>query len=236
MSILRIVFVLSAIVAFYYIYKSLTKKGSVTSLVDAKTKQTIYPQKLANSTGSNNYTYSIWIYVDDWNYRYGEPKVIFGRTDSNELSDSNPSPSVLLGSINNNLSILTTTYPTKDSSTPSIHNCEVKNIPLQKWTHVLVSLYGRSLDVYLDGKLVRTCVLPGVPKVNARAPVEVTPNGGFDGYTAKFMYFDGPTNPQEAWNIYREGFGSGGLGNLLDKYRIKIAFLDNNVEQGSIEI
>ena len=41
MSILRIVFVLSAIVAFYYIYKSLTKKGSVTSLVDAKTKQTI---------------------------------------------------------------------------------------------------------------------------------------------------------------------------------------------------
>ena len=79
-------------------------------------------------------------------------------------------------------------------------------------------------------------MLPGVAKVNTRAPVEITPDGGFEGYTAKFMYFDGPTNPQEAWNIYKQGFASGGIGNIFEKYKIKVAFLEDNVEQGSLEI
>jgi len=238
MSILRIVFVIMAIVIFYYIYKMLTNKGSVTTLEDAKTKQTIEAKKLAESSGSNNYTYSIWMYIDDWNYRYGEPKVVFGRTDSSKLSEPNPSPSVVLDPIQNNLNIAVTTYNSKEaSSMPMIHNCVIKNVPLQKWTNLLISLYGRSLDVYLDGKLVRTCVLPGIARVNKYAPVEITPNGGFAGFTSKFLYFDGPTNPQEAWNIYKQGFSSGNVfGSLFDKYKIKVAFLDNNVEQGSIEI
>ena len=53
----------------------------------------------------------------------------------------------------------------------------------------------------------------------------------------KFMYYDMPTNPQEAWNIYKDGFASGGsLGNFFEKYKIKVAFLENNIEQGSLEI
>lgn len=237
MRLLQIIFIIMAIIVFYYIYKSLTGKSSVSSLSSGKIRQVIDPKDLANSSGSSNYTYSIWMYVDDWNYRYGEPKVVFGRTDNNQLGEANPSPSVSLGAMQNNLIISLATYPTKQSTTATIHNCEIKNVPLQKWTNLLISLYGRSLDVYLDGKLVRTCVLPGVAKVNTRAPVEITPNGGFAGYTAKFMYFDGPTNPQEAWNIYKSGFaGTLGLGNILEKYKIKVAFLDNNVEQGSIEI
>ena len=90
--------------------------------------------------------------------------------------------------------------------------------------------------MYLDGKLVRTCILPGVAKVNKNAPISITPNGGFDVFTAKFMYFDGPTNPEEAWNIYKKGFASGGLGSLFDKYKIKVSFMEDNVEQGSLEI
>ena len=47
-----------------------------------KTASTITASTLATN-GSNgqssNFAYSIWFYVNDWNYRYGEPKVIFGR-------------------------------------------------------------------------------------------------------------------------------------------------------------
>lgn len=236
MSLLHILYIIMALVIFYYIYTSLTSSATITSLTDAKTSQTIDPSKLVNNSGSNNYTYAIWMYVDNWNYRYGEPKVIFGRNDTATKGESNPSPSVVLGAMQNDVTISVTTYPTTSGGTPVIHNCVVKNIPLQKWTSLLISLYGRSLDVYLDGKLVRTCVLPGVAKVNTKAPVEITPSGGFDGSTAKFTYLDHATNPDEVWNIYKKGFGQGTFGNLFEKYKLKFAFLKNNIEQGSIEI
>jgi len=236
MSLLKILFIILALVIFYYIYVGLTSSGAITSMTDGKVAQTIDPSKMANNSGTSNYTYAMWMYVDNWNYRYGQPKVIFGRNESSSNGEANPSPSVVLGAMQNDLTISITTYPTSSGGSPLVHNCVIKNVPLQKWTCVLISLYGRSLDVYLDGKLVRTCVLPGVAKVNTRAPVEITPDGGFEGYTAKFMYFDGPTNPQEAWNIYKQGFSSGGLGNLFEKYKIKVAFLEDNVEQGSLEI
>jgi len=217
----------------------MTKHEVITSLSDAKVMQTINEKTLTKNSGTNNYTYAIWTYIDNWNYRYGEPKVIFGRTDNSSSDGSNPAPSVVLGSTQNDLTISVTTYPVGGDAggVPLVHKCLVKNIPLQKWTCILISLYGRSLDVYLDGKLVRTCVLPGVAKPNTSSPVKITPDGGFDGYTAKFMYLDHPTNPQEAWNIYKQGYGSGGIfGNLFNKYQIKFAFMEDNHEQGSLVI
>ena len=101
---------------------------------------------------------------------------------------------------------------------------------------MIISLYGRSLDVYLDGKLVKTCVLPGPAKVYANQPVYVTPAGGFSGFTSNIRYWTTAKNPQEAYNIYKEGYGGSSLGNLFNKYRIKVAFLDDNVEKGSFEI
>ena len=78
------------------------------------------------------------------------------------------------------------------------HQCVVKNFPLQKWVNLIVSVYGRTLDIYIDGKLVRTCILPGVAKVNAKANIVVTPNGGFNGWTSNFKYWAHASNPQEA--------------------------------------
>ena len=92
------------------------------------------------------------------------------------------------------------------------------------------------MDVYIDGKLVRTCVLPGVAKVNTNTDVTITPLGGFSGYTANFQFFPNATNPQEAYNIYKKGFGGSALGNLFNKYRIKFTFLVDNEEEGSFEI
>jgi hypothetical protein len=88
----------------------------------------------------------------------------------------------------------------------------------------------------VDGKLVRTCVLPGVAKVNPDANITVTPMGGFQGWTSNFEYWDDASNPQQAYNIYKSGFGGSLLGDLFNKYRIKISFLEDNQEQGSFEI
>ena len=101
---------------------------------------------------------------------------------------------------------------------PSIHTCNVPNVPLQRWVNLIVSVYGRSLDVYIDGKLVRTCVLENTAFVDPKAGVYVTPDGGFAGWTSNFQYFNDAVNPQQAWNIYKNGYGGSLLGDLFNKY------------------
>ena len=38
--------------------------------------------------------------------------------------------------------------------------CFVEDFPLQKWVHVVISQYNQLLDIYVDGKLRSSCVMP----------------------------------------------------------------------------
>ena len=235
MEILQIVLsVILVIILIYVIMWFFAKTTQLTRMANGNVQQIILASTLANNKHSNNYTYSTWFYINDWNYRFGEPKIILGRLDK----DNNPGPSITLDAMENNLTVAVACYPVSKSAAapPLVHQCSVANIPLQKWVNLIVSLYGRTLDLYLDGKLVRTCVLPGVAKVNPDSNVLVTPAGGFNGWTTNFQYWSSASNPQEAYNIYKGGFGGSTLGNLFNKFRIKVSFLTDNQERSSFEI
>jgi len=235
--------VVVVLILLYFIIDWLFRNSNqLTRMSDGNVKQTILANTLPSNNNSSNFTYSTWFYVNDWNYRFGEPKILLGRTDEN----NNPSPSIVFDAMENNITISVSCYGqsphlgdkenNSNKSQTMVHECNVKNFPLQKWVNLLISVYGRTLDVYIDGKLVRTCLLPGVTKVNPKSNIEVTPNGGFNGWTSNFMYWDHSTNPQEAYNIYKNGFGGSILGNLFNKYRIKFALLTDNKEVGSFEV
>jgi hypothetical protein len=239
------------VVLIYIVYGFISKDVSTLSgLTSGQTMQTINPTSLAASSSSgntSNFTYSIWMYIDDWNYRYGEEKVLFGRMVVGSKT-TQPCPSVVLGALENNVIVSLTVFPGQDtvptttttttttSSASIVHRCAVANVPIQKWVNLLVSVYGRSMDIYLDGKLVRTCVLPGVAKIDSNAPAYITPNGGFSGWTAKFQYFADSCDPQKAWNIYEAGYGASMLSNLFGKYTVKVSLMEGNTEDSSISI
>ena len=240
--------ILISLVLLFVIYLILQcYSGNSTQLSkssSAQDQQRIVASTIPVNNNSSNYTYSTWFYLDDWNYRYGESKILLARNDA----DNNPGPSIVLGAMKNDITISVTCYSTSDESTQAsdnsvIHNCNISNFPIQKWVNLIVSLYGRTLDVYLDGKLVRTCVLPGVAKVNKNADIFITPKGGFSGMTSNIKYWSDATNPQEAYEIYKDGFSgvfgggfSGRFGNFFNKYKLKISFLQDNKEKGSFEI
>lgn len=203
--------------------------SKLSGLNDAKKVTKISADDLEQSNASN-FAYSVWFYIDDWSYRYGEPKIVLGRLDA----DLKPSPSIVLGAIENNVKIETTVYASAQSKSGSTHTCNVANVPIQRWVNLIVSLYGRTLDVYIDGKLVRTCVLPGVAKIANNAPVYVTPLGGFSGYTSNIHYYGDAVNPQQAYNIYRAGYGGTGIGGF--PYEIQVSYLKDGEEQGSFTI
>ena len=54
--------------------------------------------------------------------------------------------------------------------------------------------------------------------------------------TSNIKYWSDATNPQEAYEIYKDGFGGNMFGKFLNKYKLKISFLQDNKEKGSFEI
>jgi hypothetical protein len=156
------------------------------------------------------------------------------------VSGMDPCPAVVLGAVENNLDISLGCYPgvdqepTTPGGTTVVHTCSVSNVPIQKWVNLVVSVYGRSMDIYIDGKLVRTCLLPGVASVNNSANVYVTPSGGFEGWTSKFQYYPNSINPQEAWNIYTKGYSS--MSSMFSSYQVQLALVENGKTQSSITI
>ena len=256
MNPLTIVIIIIIIVLLYFFLRFIFKdKYTLQTMQNAQTASTINASSLATN-GSNipssNFTYSIWFYINNWNYRYGEKKVIFGRMGAQSTSSSgssvaglsglDPCPAVVLESVENNVSISLGCYPGLSEEPSSstnvntvVHTCSVANVPVQSWVNLLVSVYGRSMDVYIDGKLVKTCLLPGIAAINNNANIYVTPNGGFDGYTAKLQYYPNATNPQQAWNIYSSGY-TNWLSSIFGPYQVQISLVENGNVQNSITI
>ena len=225
---------------------------TLQNIQSGQTTSTISATSLAtngSSVPSTNFAYSIWFYINNWNYRYGESKVIFGRMGSASaqgegsvpgVNGIDPCPAVVLGAVENNISVSLGCYPgldqepTTTGGTTVVHTCSVANIPVQKWVNLIVSVYGRSMDMYIDGKLVRTCLLPGIASVNNNANIYVTPAGGFDGWTAKLQYYPNSLNPQEAWNIYSQGYSN--WTSMFSAYQLEISLLQNGTTQSSVTI
>lgn len=239
-----------AILLIWMVFKYISDDvSSLTGTVSAKTMQQISAGDLtASGNSTSNFAYSIWFYVDDWNYRYGESKIVFGRM-APSLGDREPCPVVAFTPSLNNMVISQAVYPgldkvdtsasagiNADSKSAIVHSTTISNIPLQRWVNLIVSIYNRTMDIYLDGKLVKTDVLPGVAKVDANAPVYITPNGGFSGWTAKFQYWSDAVNPQQAWDVYYKGYGGSWLANMFGRYYIQVTLMDGDSPQTTVTI
>jgi len=252
MNVTSIVLIIVILIMLYYLLRYIFgKTNTQTPIVSGTTLTTINASDLDGSNSgstTSNFTYSIWFYVEDWNYKYGEPKVLFERTTTSipvvtsgdlaqQITALEPCPVVALGDITNDLNILMSVYPADGTPTTGNANyvvqaCNVSNIPIQKWVNLLISVYGRTMDVYLDGKLVKTFVLQGTAYINSSSNVYITPNGGFNGWTARFQFMANATDPQTAWNIYKKGYGSSGLGS----YQVKLALVKDGSETRSITL
>jgi hypothetical protein len=89
-------------------------------------------------------------------------------------------------------------------ATDDVFVCEVPNIPLQTWLAVSVTVSTRNLDVYLNGKLVKSCFLTGVPKP-VSGSVTLNKDGGFSGWMCSFYHYAKLLVPADAQTFYSSG-------------------------------
>jgi len=87
---------------------------------------------------------------------------------------------------------------------PTVGTCIYKMIPLQKWVHVIVSVYNQVVDIYIDGQLASSCVLKGFPAISTD-DVDITPDGGFSGQISRVSFSNTAMTVPKALSLYYDG-------------------------------
>ena len=226
-------------------------------------------------TTSSNFTLSVWFYIDNWNNSISNYKnILFMATKndpaSNELDIVNGLSSkkvitstsaattdrknigIGLDKYDNNLFIDIECY---DSSTVRMNysytRYKIPNISIQKWNNLTMSVDGRTLDVYLDGKLRNSFIMHGLYRnsygtrilkniylgnVGPTSTTSTTSTNGFEGFITRIRFLGESCNPQDAYNFYKEGINASLANSLFNRYSLKVSFLEYNKEKGGFQI
>ena len=110
---------------------------------------TISKNKLYKKKIGSEYSFSLWLRINNWYKNDNNEKNIFsyGNKDTS-YKHENAVPSVWLDSEKNDLNIY---VQTKNGGTPT--PVKVKNVPLQKWFKLTVVIKMNSIQVFINSKL-----------------------------------------------------------------------------------
>ena len=230
----------AALLLLFVVWQYLTDSYTqIANMQKASIKTTLPANTLPPNNNPANFSISLWFYITSWSCSNSQApnKNLFSILGTDQAIPKKFY--VSLGACQNDLDVgISCVGPSTESSKSSMSVCHVKNVPLQRWVCLIVSIYGRTLDIYLDGKLVRTCVLPGTSDAlttqSSLTNLEI--GGGFDGFITSVKYKSTPVNPQEAWNTYSDGYGGSMMQDMLNKYKIKLSFLVDDVEKQSVSV
>ena len=190
--------------------------------------------KLPSLYEGGEFTVSTWFYISNWGHRAGRNKAIFRLggpsfdTIRIYLGGRKPKIHVRIQTKDNQSAIQSVpsnpNQPNEESLTASTLNavfdtiqtdsglldsspmCDLPEVDLQRWVNLAVTVNGRTVDVYLDGKLVRSCVLPSFYKVDAGGySAYLLSYGGFGGFLASTSMYDSALNPDTVYKNYMAG-------------------------------
>ena len=218
--------VIVILLLLYVIFKALTTNYTTLGSMQKWTnKTTLTGGNLPNSFKANS-SVSVWFYIKDW---ANSANII------NFCSDAGATTVIFKAYLKDNTN---TVVIQPKSSTANVTNCEISEFPLQKWVNLIISFNGSAMDVYVDGKLVKSCVVNmGSEFAKTQSIVlggDSTSSGKDIGFITNVKLKASPIAPQEAWDIYSQGFGGSPWSDLLNKYKVKLSFIVDNQEQTSV--
>lgn len=149
-----------------------------------------------NETGGIEFSYTCWLYIDDFSYKLGQWKHIFHK--GNESSWPLRAPGVWLHPNKNALRVYMNSY------NEISEYLDIDNIPVNKWFSLILVLRGQNMDIYINGNLKKSLKLSGIPKQNY-GELYVNSFGGFSGFISKLRYYDWALNYSEIDGIQKTG-------------------------------
>jgi len=223
----------AGLVGLYYLYQYLfgahtgnsfsLLNANQSAIVDAAKPITISSKDMPTLFEGGEFSISTWFYVSNWSYRMNMNKAIMLIGGPNfdtiriYLGAMKPRLKVRFhtkeagNSLTEELvkSMRSTVFTTAqtDSSILDVSTiCDLPEIDLQRWVNLTVAVNGKTVDMYMDGKLSRSCVLPASFKVDSGGYSAVLlPFGGFGGQMSTTTMYDAALNPEAVYKNYMLG-------------------------------
>lgn len=214
----------------YVIFKALTTNYTTLGTMQKwSNKTTLQGSNLPSSFKANS-AISIWFYIKKW---VNGANVVSFHTGA--TGDANSTMFKVQFKANTNTIQI---FP-RSASSDSQYDCEISEFPLQKWVNLIISFNGSAMDVYVDGKLVKSCVVNQGSRIQETQSIVLGDESqavktADVGFITNVKLKAAPIAPQEAWDIYSQGFGGSPWSDLLNKYKVKLSFIVDNQEQASV--
>jgi hypothetical protein len=192
----------------------------INGMVDAK-QLVVIPQdpeaegavtiaRSVNADEGIEFTWSVWVFIDDLTYNSGKYRCVFYKgndyaknpnandSETQGLNFPNNAPGLYLAPNTNDLVVMMNTF--------NVINEEIiiNDVPINKWVNVIIRCKNNTLDVYVNGSIIKSHDLHGVPKQNY-GDVYVAPNGGFSGYISNLWYYNYGLGISEIQRLVNKG-------------------------------
>jgi hypothetical protein len=180
-----------------------TRADLAPTSVDGKTGATV-----ASGVSGTSTNLQFWMYIKDWDYRFGETKAVIAQTSSTNPGVS--APAISLHPTDNSLDVTVSVYSnetdlqTQNRGSGTSYTVTLENVPLQSWFSVSTTIYNRNMDVYINGQLFKSVILPGVA-MPAAGNIVIGGGGGFSGAVCTVSTGSVKLEPADAANFYSTG-------------------------------
>jgi len=216
------------VVILIYILRSKVFKSSSTlnDKIALTSASTTLAKDIDNPT-SYRYAYGMWIYMNSWSMNrtvgtsFPKNNNIFNRGDEIQLYLDQNTPTLY--------------FYVKTNGAPSSSPIVVtENFPIQKWVYFVANVDGQYIDLYLNGKLVKS--IKTTSTLQPSSTESIITGGTLDGFAAKFKRWSHTLAPKDVWSNYMNGNGGNSLTKMFSSYGVDIALVKDNVEQKSIRL
>lgn len=224
MKFIVVILGISVVVLSYILLKYFS--GGPTKLVSIstlKTGNTIIP--VTNITSSTRYALGVWIYVNSWDTN--RLKTIFTMPGKIDLYLNHMKPTLCANIRLKGKSENQTVIPITD------------NFPLQKWVYVTISVDNSFVDMYIDGKLIKSTKLDGIQTDAKEGNMYLGGNPATlsDIVVAKFFKWTNPLSLSDVWSEYQKGNGgSNSFYRALSSYGVNVNLLKDDVKTASFRL
>lgn len=134
-------------------------------------------------------------------------------SDSTEVIDNAMASGAATTATKYPLDALINNYSSDTKFNSTDDRCDIINgIEYQRWIFISVVGNGRTLDVYVDGKLARSCIYKGSFALGStagtgQAIVGYNNNGNLKGFFSKGNFYNYALTPDQVWANYQAGPG-----------------------------
>lgn len=153
-----------------------------------------------------NWSYNMWIYIQDWAYNNGKQKTFLYKPNSMKMQLGAETPTV-------KLDIYTDTgkYETIEISKFCEENdlC-ADGLDIERWNMITVTINSKNIRFYHNGKLILGKKLDGLPKLGDKVMTvgKGAGEGSFDGRVTNLKFIKHTLDQGEIDRLYREKPGS----------------------------